>query len=128
MTSTATATPLRYTCELALTDVDALEAFFRTNIGEVQQHHDVHTAENRAARSLQSMLGRRFEQLRQAFLYDDGSREVLQVKDRHWSELCLTAIPWREHPAFDTARWRSTQHLNAEHEVEMAAYRRSMLR
>ncbi|MFF0087633.1 hypothetical protein ACFYR1_49625 [Streptomyces canus] len=50
------------------------------------------------------------------------------MKDRHWTEPCLTAIPWREQPDFDTARWRSAQHRNAEHEVEMATYRRSLLR
>jgi hypothetical protein len=127
VTSTATATPLRYTCELTLTDVDALEAFYRSQIDHVRQHNNLHAAEHRTARALQAMLERRFEQLRKAFLYDDGSREILDVKDRHWTELCLTAFPWREHPDFDTARWRSAQHRNAEHEVEMAAYRRSLL-
>jgi hypothetical protein len=92
------------------------------------EHNNLHAAEHRTARALQTMLERSFEQLRKAFLYDDGSREILEVNDRHWTELCLAAFPWRQHPDFDTARWRSAEHRNAEHEVEMAAYRRSLLR
>ncbi|MFD6230526.1 hypothetical protein ACFWFZ_27230 [Streptomyces sp. NPDC060232] len=80
------------------------------------------------ARCLWISLDRPLTRLRKAFGYDDGSREVLDLKDRNLTDLWMPTLPWRQHPDFNTARWRSFRYRDPGHEVEMAAYHRSQLR
>ncbi|MER7048880.1 hypothetical protein [Streptomyces jumonjinensis] len=40
----------------------------------------------------------------------------------------MITLPWRAHPDFNTARWRSPDFYDPAHEGEMAAYHRRNLR
>ncbi|MFI1015862.1 hypothetical protein [Streptomyces sp. NPDC020965] len=92
------------------------------------QPHRLDTAEYQTAQGLKTALERLFKPLREAFRYSDDSHEVHKIKDRYWIDLVLITLPWRAHPDFDTARWRSTEFYDPAHEGEMAAYYRSNLR
>jgi hypothetical protein len=66
--------------------------------------------------------------LQAAFRHGDDSREVPEIRTRHWTVLCRFAFPWRDEEGYDTRRWRRPDFHDATHESEMVAYHRRTLR
>ena len=115
---------LTHAAALTEADVDALETFLKERCGAMWRAHPdrVNSDAFRGAHALGGVLRDLVKPVRDSFRYDDGSREILRARMRHWNRLYRLAEPWEEVDGYDRTRWVYLFHLDAVDVADSAAY------
>ncbi|UJV42319.1 hypothetical protein [Streptomyces sp. AMCC400023] len=120
---------LRWSDELASSDVEAIERFLGPRLRQVQDTQPPGSDEHRAAASVSNLLSEvvpilsSYIQAKSLPRFGTAAERSANTERLsrgillHWNWLVCMAEPWREEPGFDHVRWKRLYIRNAEQQA-----------